>query len=138
MRVKPRHYILAVIVVLLFSLVYGGRGYMYAVLYELRLVPLEERVTELYFTDSATLPVRSDRPATFSFTIHNREGRDMVYRYTITALVEDARVLLFEKSVPIPDGEFLVLEETSRALGATRIILELETGQKISFNLRSP
>lgn len=51
----------------------------------LRLIPKSERFTELYFNNHLALPkhVSGSMPQPFSFVIHNREGQDMEYSYTV-------------------------------------------------------
>ncbi len=121
------------------GLLYTERTQVYDVLAAFKLVPLEEGVTELYFNDTDTLPQTVARPIAFSFTIHNLEGQDMTYPYTVSVKFADDRVLLVDKNtIPIAKGDAAKIPESFRPTpGARMIIVELpEQKEHISFLVR--
>jgi hypothetical protein len=63
-------------------------------LYELKMLPIRERFTELYFNDPI-LPhsIINKENIQFSFTIHNLEGKDMKYDYSVYYKSESGRIL---------------------------------------------
>ena len=124
------------LVIILMALVYVERAPLYDTLRGLKLVPIEEPVTELYFNDIDKLPTRAGA-LTFSFTIHNLEGKDMVYPYRVVAALEDGRQIELDQStIPIAAGDASSIPESPRVQTRTgaRIIVELpEQNQHISF-----
>ena len=105
----------------------------------LKIVPLEEGLTELYFNDTDALPQSAARPIAFSFTIHNLEGKDMTYPYEVSIKFEGGRILVVDKNtIPIANGDAAKIPESFRAIpGAQMIIIELpEQKEHISFLLR--
>ena len=105
----------------------------------LKIVPLEEGLTELYFNDTDALPQSAARPIAFSFTIHNLEGKDMTYPYVVSVKFSDGRTLIVDKNtIPIANGDAAKIPESFRAIpGAQMIIIELpEQKEHISFLLR--
>lgn len=61
------------------------RATVYAELSELKLIPMPERFTELYFNNHLSLPKQTvaGQSASFSFTIHNVEGITTTYPYRV-------------------------------------------------------
>lgn len=79
-------YIAIICVFVLFVLITeGGSKTVNSALRRLNLVPIAETFTELYFDDYSKLPTKSvaGEPIAFSFTIHNLEGKDTTYPYTV-------------------------------------------------------
>jgi hypothetical protein len=71
---------------------FGGAFVLYleretvnAELNNLKLIPMPERFTELYFENPSTLPkqIIAKKPISFAFTIHNLEGVTTTYPYTV-------------------------------------------------------
>lgn len=132
----------AALVVLALSAAYGYSERLAIVhaLAQLRLIPLEESVTELYFSNTDTLPVRNTGSLTFSFTIHNLEGRDMVYPYIVSAQFQNGEsVVLDTNTIPIASGDVATIDEslTVRSSGTAALIVTLpEQGEHIQFLLK--
>ena len=121
------------------GLLYAGRAQIYAVMVGLKLVPLEEPLTELYFNDTDTLPQTASKPLSFSFTINNLEGKDMTYPYIVSAkIVNGQRLILDQNTIPIAKGDAAKIPESFRpTLGARTIIVELpEQKEHILFLVR--
>jgi len=79
-------YILLICVFVLFVLITEGNSKtVNSVLRKLNLVPITETFTELYFDDYSKLPTKSvaGEAINFSFTIHNLEGENITYPYTV-------------------------------------------------------
>ncbi len=64
---------------------YQKRDVIYGELNALKLIPIPERFTELYFENSSSLPRKTvaGQPISFSFTIHNVEGTTTTYPYSV-------------------------------------------------------
>ena len=118
---------------------YAEKAQIYAVMVGLKLVPIEEPLTELYFNDTDTLPQSAARPIAFSFTIHNLEGKDMTYPYVVSAKFADKRAFVIDQNtIPIANGDSAKIPESFRpTLGAQMIIVELpDQKEHISFLVR--
>ena len=79
-------YVLGLIVFVLFVLIADGRSStVNMILSKLNLIPKQEEFTELYFDDYSKLPTQSvaGQDISFSFTIHNLEGKDVTYPYRV-------------------------------------------------------
>lgn len=79
-------YIFLFLVIVIFVLVSeGSNKTVKTVLAKMNLVPKKENFTELYFTDYSKLPTRSvaGENVNFSFTIHNHEGKEFPYTYSV-------------------------------------------------------
>src|ERR1700719_3597215 len=59
----------------------------------LHLIPKPEKLTELYFNNSANLPdsAKSNQAISFSFVIHNLETADYQYVYEVSVDVNGTR-----------------------------------------------
>lgn len=132
-------YTLLVVLALLAGVtIYSAWPNIAASLHALKVMPSEEPLTELYFNDVETLPQSPARPLTFSFTIHNLEGKDMIYPYAVLAQFPDGRLVELDRNtIPIADGDAIRIPETLRlkATGEVRIIVELPE-EHISFLLK--
>ena len=64
---------------------YGERGMIHAKLNDLKLIPIPERFTELYFEDPSSLPTQTTagKPISFAFGVHNVEGTPTTYPYVV-------------------------------------------------------
>lgn len=119
--------------------VYAAWPSIYASLGDLRVIPSDEPLTELYFNDVESLPESTARPLTFSFTIHNMEGKDMIYPYVVSAEFADGSATVLDRNtIPIAEGDAVRIPETLRldVSGKARIIVELSAKQHISFLLK--
>ncbi|OGG59805.1 hypothetical protein A2765_04430 [Candidatus Kaiserbacteria bacterium RIFCSPHIGHO2_01_FULL_56_24] len=111
---------------------------IYSALYERKVIPADEPLTELYFNDTETLPRSATRALSFSFTIHNMEGKDMIYPYVVRAEFPDDRVMVLDRNtIPIAHGDAVRIPETLHlgVTGKVRIIVELPD-ERISFLLQ--
>ncbi len=104
---------------------------VYAKLAELKLVPLEERLTELYLnTDAFSLPeaVVPARTASFSFTIHNLEGQDTDYPYLVRVQYDGKASSTVESAViRIKDKEYATLKKAYIfTASAKRVVIFIE------------
>lgn len=137
-----RHGIFVIVGIILLAIVAFAvmeKETIHAALADLKLVPLEESVTELYFNDSDTLPQSSAAPMSFSFTIRNLEGRDMVYPYVVSVRTANGTsVVLDTNTIPIGKGGAEKISESFRApRGARAIVVAMpEQQQHISFLLQ--
>lgn len=119
--------------------IYAAWPSINASLHTLKVMPADEPLTELYFNDIESLPQSATRSLEFSFTIHNLEGKDMIYPYAVLAEFPDGRVTVLDRNtIPIAQGDAVRIPETLRlkASGKVRIIVELPDTQRISFLLK--
>lgn len=74
----------AFLVLVLIALLFGCI-YLYTNRVALKIVPENQPLTELYFTDYAKLPTATvaGQPISFSFTVDNLEGVTTTYPYTV-------------------------------------------------------
>lgn len=88
--------IVAVLLSILFLVIVGfsQRQAIYDQLYNWKLIPRPERLTELYFTDHTKLPTTYtvSEKQTINFKVHNLEYRDTEYKYAITLEGKDGEV----------------------------------------------
>jgi hypothetical protein len=79
------------------------------------LIPRQERLTELYFSDYHQLPttVRSGVPEKLSFVVHNLEHQVTTYRYDFT-IVSDTN-----KIQPLGAGEITLQDGASQLVHQT-------------------
>lgn len=117
---------------------YSAWPSIYSALHERKVIPADEPLTELYFNDIETLPRSATQALSFSFTIHNMEGKDMIYPYVVRAESPDGRIMVLDRNtIPIAHGDAARIPETLRlvATGKARIIVELPD-EHISFLLQ--
>ena len=98
---------ICIAVVVLLCVGYFYRGSVYRVLDSLKLIPHPEPFTELYFNNSTDLPgfVTSGQKITFMFTVHNVEGKDMVYPYRVYARIGSSTVSIADRTISLRDDE---------------------------------
>lgn len=94
-----------------------------------------EAFTELYFENHTKLPhsVTSSTPATFTFTIHNLENRDMKYHYTTYADLGNEKIVIDEGMVTLKHNAYKSLTErftTDHLFGRMKIIVALTNKQQ--------
>jgi len=94
---------------------YRYKAELHAQLDEWKLVPKQERFTELYFDDHVNLPkqIQKGEKISFSFVIHNLEGKKWDYPYAIFFISQNGQVTkIEEKTVTLSNGEFKTIEES--------------------------
>lgn len=69
--------------------------------------PVKEPFTELYFEDFKTLPkiIILNQEYFFSFTIHNKEGKNMNYPTTVTLELDNKIIPIYSQSLFIQDEQ---------------------------------
>src|SRR3981081_4518727 len=79
----------------------------------LDLIPKPEKLTELYFNNSANLPgsVTGNRVISFSFVIHNLETTDYTYVYEVTVNANGTRHIVDSGKVLIKNNQYYVKDE---------------------------
>lgn len=79
----------------------------------LDLLPQPEKLTELYFNDSANLPnsTTSKQTIHFSFVIHNLETTDYQYRYTVSVNADGTRQIVDSGMVVVKNDQYYVKHE---------------------------
>jgi hypothetical protein len=91
--------ILIVVVLVAFG-AYHEKSAIYSELSQLKLIPEQERFTELYFNDASSLPRQTNKGVvdTFSFTIHNVEYATTTYPYRVYFVYPSGRQVPFATS----------------------------------------
>jgi len=112
------------------------KGAAYARLDEWKLIPRQERFTELYFNDHTNLPkyISRGEKISFSFVIHNLEEKRIWYPYVVYFKSQDGRTYeIEEKSVFLEDGESKTIKESCTSILADNsggIFVELKDSQQ--------
>ena len=119
----------AVILVALIAILYFT-GALSAGLKALKLVPIKESYTELYFADPASLPktVKTGDVLNFAFTIHNMEGDITQYPYRVYISAHGVDTVIDASSTQLWDGDSAVLHETyhvKKQLSPAKVTVEL-------------
>ncbi len=130
--------ILGVLVVALIG--YAYRAPIKAQLDAWKLLPRNEQFTELYFNDPASLPseVTKGTKIDFSFTIHNLEGTDKDYTYSVYFTDAAGAVTSIDKNTHYiaNDGNEIIQETYTYSGTAGRITVELpELNQSLHFSV---
>jgi hypothetical protein len=97
-----------------------------------KLLPQPERLTELYFADSAQLP-SAYTPATpqhVSFTVHNLEYQTMTYHYSVTAQADGSST-----TTPITSSNLQLAQNQSATTPLTVTLPNLGSRVKVSVSL---
>ena len=108
---------------------------LYNELAALDLVPKPERLTELYFNDSANLPaaVKENQVIKFAFVIHNLEGTDYQYAYQVSVMVNGTRHIVDRGKVVVKNNHYYVKNERVKLLnspGSQDVLVELLNKQQ--------
>lgn len=92
---------------------YQERTKIYPEMDTLKLIPQQERFTELYFENHTHLPteVSANTPFTVSFVIHNLEGEDMIYPYNVYVKDSYGTTTLESASVMVKDAAYKTITE---------------------------
>jgi hypothetical protein len=104
------------------------------------LLPKSETFTELYFDDAESLPTKTlkDLTVTFSFTIHNLEGQPMDYPYIVYFLKPNGdRITLASGTTELTQDEARSISVEHTFLASDRkgkVVVELvNLNQSIDF-----
>lgn len=111
-----------------------------------KLIPQKEHFTELYLNNQSEIikyrdAERSKKPLSFSFTIHNLEGKNMEYSYQVYSVSGDNKTIIDEKTVSVLDGDSKIISQTytpisSIPLTKETIFIELpQSKQLIHFSI---
>jgi hypothetical protein len=142
-RPIPRGAFIALAIFCVAAILYGFRGIIYNELNSLNLIPLPERFTELYFTNSTAIPTSTTpgRSVTFAFTVVNHQGVTTTYPYTSYFTDPSARrTILASGSVSLADGASITIPVSYSFTGASiagEVIVDLPSlnDQSIDFHL---
>ena len=101
----------------------------------LDLIPKPEKLTELYFNNSANLPdaVKGNRVISFSFVIHNLETTDYQYVYEVTVNAKGTRHIVDSGNVLVRNNQYYVKNEEFKlttASGRQEVIVSLNNMQQ--------
>jgi hypothetical protein len=130
----------AAILIAGFFYAYLYQDALYAVAWNLDLVPKAEALTELSLDNSTALPktITPGQIISFSFTIHNLEGTDELYRYRVYGKIGGQEDVIDQNEVTLENGGSISIPESLRIGSiATEIFIELDTGEMLHFNLPS-
>jgi hypothetical protein len=116
MKSKANKYLIVINIAIVAMFVWHQyKDAAYAKLDEWKLIPRQERFTELYFNDHVNLPkyISKGEKISFSFVIHNLEGEDTQYPYVVYFKSQDGQIVnIEEKSVLLRDGQFKTINES--------------------------
>jgi hypothetical protein len=105
----------------------------------LDLIPKPEKLTELYFNDSANLPssATSNQVISFAFVIHNLETTDYQYVYEVSVNVNGTRHIVDSGKVLVKNDHYYVKNEKFNLMnspGRQEVVVELTNKhQSIDF-----
>ncbi len=129
---------------------FNTRGWVYDAAVNLGLVPIKENFTELYFKNYSELPktiesIKIGDEVSFSFSIHNMEGKEMDYPYVIYVKNStDEKTIIEEKTLRLKDGEEMSVDQTYTFLAEHDSVEKLKVhvelvnlNQEIHFSLFS-
>ncbi len=121
---------------------YVFRSNVWAEMDNLKLIPIPEKFTELYFNDYSTLPKKSvaKELISFSFTIHNMEGATITYPYDVYFKYPDgSRVMFASGTTTIGDGDYQIINASHTWISSNlqgQVVAELtQKNQAIDFIL---
>jgi hypothetical protein len=105
----------------------------------LDLLPKPEKLTELYFNDSANLPAsaKSNQAISFTFVIHNLETTNYQYVYEVSVNANGANHIVDSESVLVKDNQYYIKRESFKLInvsGSQKIVVNLiNKHQSIDF-----
>ena len=107
-----------------------NRASVYNELVTLDLVPKPEKLTELYFNNSANLPssATSKQAISFAFVIHNLETTDYLYVYEVSVNVNGTRHIVDSGKVLVKNNQYYVKNEIFNLMnspGRQEVVVEL-------------
>ena len=128
--IKVIAFILSTLLLIIIGM--SQRQAIYDQLYDWKLTPRPERLTELYFTDHTNLPSTYSvgEKQTVDFTIHNLEYRDAEYSYVITVSSEDGMV-----QREINGNPFTLVHDEFREISLDFVPVDLGTRSKVTVTL---
>lgn len=112
---------------------------------EWKLLPQDELFTELYLNNHLDLPkeIAKGQTVSFSFTIHNLEGKSVKYPYVVYLQTDKgARISIAHNAVTLADKESKIINEeytfkTQITKPVTIFIKLPNTGESLHFFLPS-
>src|SRR6266849_5289395 len=101
----------------------------------LDLIPKPEKMTELYFNDSANLPssATSNQVISFAFVIHNLETTDYQYAYDVSVNANGTRHIVDSGNVLVKNNQYYVKMEKFNLMnspGSQEVVIELINKQQ--------
>lgn len=123
---------LVVAVLIVFNL---NRAWIDNELVALDLIPKPEKLTELYFNNSANLPdsAKSNPVISFSFVIHNLETSDYQYAYQVSVNANSTRHIVDSGDVSVKNNQYYVKNEKLKLInlpGRQDVVVELTNMQQ--------
>lgn len=96
----------------------------------LDLIPKPEKLTELFFQDSANLPgsATSNQEIRFAFVIHNLESTDYQYVYEVSVNLNGSRHAIDGGKVLVKNNQYYVKNEKFNPMdsaGRQEVVVEL-------------
>ncbi len=125
--------------VVVIVLVYLNNVAVYNELVALDLLPKPEKLTELYFEDSAHLPASAtgNQVVSFTFVIHNLETTDYRYAYDVVVIANGGRHVVDSGNVLVKNNQSFVKKEEIPLVnspGRQNVVVELvNLRQSIDF-----
>jgi hypothetical protein len=120
----------------------SNRASVYNELVALDLIPKPEKLTEIYFNDSANLPgsATSNQVISFAFVIHNLETTDCQYVYDVSVNTNGMRHVVDSGNVLVKNNHYYVINEKFKIMnspGDQKVVVELTNKQQsIHFWIR--
>jgi hypothetical protein len=115
-NINIKNYLLVLLIAVAISFIlFQYKQAIYAQLDSWKLIPRPERFTELYFNNHTNLPkqISNGEKISFSFVIHNLEGKSWQYPYSVFFISQDGQITNIEEAtVTLSDGEYKTIEET--------------------------
>ena len=113
-----------------------NKASVYNELANLDLVPKPEKMTELYFDDSANLPSAATRnqAVSFTFVIHNLETTDYQYVYSVYVSANGTRHIIDSGNVLVKNEQYYIKTEKfnlPNAPGSQKVVVELTNKQQL-------
>lgn len=112
-----------------------NRAFIDNELVTLDLVPKPEKLTELYFSNNASLPDTATRNQTisFAFVIHNLETTDYQYVYSVSVNANGMSHIVDSGNVLVKNNQYYVKSERfnlMNAPGRQEVVVELTNKQQ--------
>lgn len=112
-----------------------NRASVYNELATLDLIPKPEKLTELYFNDSANLPTSatSNQAISFAFVIHNLETTDYKYTYEVSVNANGIRHIVDSGTVLVKNNQYYAKQEKFDLLNSPasqEVFVELTNNQQ--------
>lgn len=112
---------------------------MMSLLHKYKLIPVKEQLTEMYINSHLTLPesLEANEIATASFTLHNLEYKDEIYKYVITQSDSETKQIISSGSAKLSHDQYRSFDFSffiSSPEAKTKIEISLpEKDQQIHF-----